>query len=270
MIRVERFRVENGKVIKPSDTWFRRAGDKTDTAIEEGESHEVTNLYKDTQVKMALEKLFHDKCAYCETRLVAGDWDVEHYRPRGRVAERRDHPGYYWLAYTWENLYPSCTFCNQKRKDNPRYDDPQSLPAEGKLDQFPVEDEVHRAMKPGDDLSVECPLLLDPCNDEPESHLTYDIHGQVHPEASDDRFAVETIRVCHLRRRRLRDERARVIIRTCKLISTMRLARETDNLEIEQALSMLLEEFTASFSVYAGAARAVKRNPDAFIPGLPE
>jgi len=270
MIRVDRYRTSKGKVIKPSDSWFELAGNKTETAIEEGEAHNVTNLYKDTQVKMALEKLFHDKCAYCETKLVAGDWDVEHYRPKGRVAERPDHPGYYWLAYTWENLYPSCTFCNQRRKDQPRYDDPRTLPAEGKLDQFSIEDEAHRAMKPGDDLSKERPLLLDPCGDEPENHLTYDIHGQVHPVSPDDRLAVETIRICHLRRRRLRDDRARTIIRVCKLIRTIRLAREVESSEVEQELISLLDDFTAPSSIYAGAARAVKKNPQAFIPELQE
>ena len=266
MIKVDRYRVENGKVIKPAESWFRRAKKQTAKAETEGETHKVTALYKDEQVKMVLEKLFVDKCAYCETHLVAGDWDVEHYRPRGRVAERPDHPGYYWLAYKWENLYPSCTFCNQRRKDQPRYNDPRMMPAAGKLDSFPIKNEIHRAMKPGDDLSMESPLLLDPCNDEPEMHLTYDIHGQVQPLRPDDDMALETIRICHLRRRRLRDNRARNIIRVCKLIRTIQLARDTGDGEVEQQLTQLLEEeFTASSSEYAGAARAVERDPEAFL-----
>lgn len=270
MIRVDRYRTSNGEVIKPSDSWFELAGNKTETAIDEGKDHNVTNLYKDRQVKMALEKLFHDKCAYCETKLVAGDWDVEHYRPKGRVAERPDHPGYYWLAYTWENLYASCTFCNQRRKDQPRYDDPRTLPAEGKLDQFPIEDEAHRAMKPGDDLSKERPLLLDPCGDEPENHFTYDIHGQVHPLSPDDRIAEETIRICHLRRRRLRDDRVRIIIIVCKLMRNIQLAREVEESEVMKGLFSILDEYTVPSSPYAGAARSVKKNPEAFISELQE
>lgn len=264
MIKVGRYRSENRTVIKPSKAWFKKADKKTDNAIEEGPAHQVTDLYRDTQVKMALEKLFHDKCAYCESRLISGDWDVEHYRPKGRVAERPDHPGYYWLAYKWENLYPSCTFCNQKRKDYPRFDDTRILPAQGKLDQFPIENEVYRAIKPGDDLPQERPLLLDPCNDEPEKHFTYDIHGQIHPVEPGDRFAEETIRICHLRRRRLRDDRARTIIRVCKLLQTIQVAHDTNNKKIEKELNQLLDYFTAPFSVYAGAARAVKQDPEAF------
>ena len=42
--------------------------------------------YKEASVKTALEKLFHGKCAYCES-FYAGlqPVDVEHYRPKGEV-----------------------------------------------------------------------------------------------------------------------------------------------------------------------------------------
>ncbi len=267
MIWVDRYREEDGKVIKPSDNWFERAKRQTDKAVEEGANHNVTDSYKDAEVKMALEKLFYDKCAYCETRnTTAGSWDVEHYRPKGRVAERpNDHPGYYWLAYKWKNLYPSCKFCNQKRKDQPRYDDRRKLPAQGKLDQFPIKNERDRAMKPGDDLSRERPFLLDPNNDDPESHLTYDIHGQTYPIDENDRRASETIRICHLTRRRLRDDRARIINRVRKCIRNIRLAKQQNNLLAERMLTQTLEDFKAPNEVYIGAARAVIRDPDAFI-----
>jgi len=96
--------------------WMTRAANKTTDAINDGPAHVVTDLYRDPNVKAALEKLFNYKCAYCETPGFAGfSWSVEHFRPKGSVAEDRSHPGYYWLAYTWTNLYPSCVFCNQRR-----------------------------------------------------------------------------------------------------------------------------------------------------------
>lgn len=268
MIRIDRIRAENGKTIEPSQDWLTKAKEKTEKAIQDGPSHEVTDLYKDIDIKMALEKLFYDKCAYCESDLSAAEWDVEHYRPKGRVAERPDHPGYYWMAYKWENLYPSCKFCNQGRKDSPRFDDPRALPSQGKIDQFPVADEAHRAMTPGDDLTKERPLLLDPCNDEPENFFTYDIHGQIYALNENDRIAAETIRICHLQRRRLRDDRARTIIRVYKLMQTIQDARKAENAEIEHRLNLLLDDFTAPSSLHAGAARTVKRIPGAFAPGL--
>ena len=154
---------ENGLAIRPNDDWFNDAAIATEQAIEDGRRHEVTDLYKHPQVRMALERLFHDKCAYCEWQLTGGaDWDIEHFRPKGRVAEREDHPGYYWLAYTWWNLYPSCAHCNQKRKDKARWADPVELPAAGKLDQFPLHDESTRVMSPtnNDHLLGEHTLLI--------------------------------------------------------------------------------------------------------------
>lgn len=264
MIRVDRNRLENGKPIKPPKQWFRKAKEKTGEAIKQGPDHTISDLYRDTRIKAALEKLFHDKCAYCESRFSPGDWDVDHYRPKGRVAERPDHPGYYWLAYKWENLYPSCKSCNQKRKDHPRFDEPGELPSKGKLDQFPVENEEQRAMVPGDNLDLEHPLLVDPCNSEPGKHFAYDIQGQIHPKEPNDRAASETIRICHLQRRRLRDDRARTILRVSKVIETIHLAKESGNRKIEQELNDILSGFLASSSIFAGAARAVNENPNAF------
>ena len=78
--------------------WFTPAATKTAEAIAEGPAHQVTGLYKENAVRAALEKLFHNKCAYCESHGMAGyPWDVEHYRPKGKVAYEDDaHPGYYW------------------------------------------------------------------------------------------------------------------------------------------------------------------------------
>lgn len=64
-----------------------------------------------------------ERCVYC------GRWEdlaaqpVEHFRPKG-VADRRrrrEEPpqevdGYWWLAWTWENLFFSCTSCNSGYK----------------------------------------------------------------------------------------------------------------------------------------------------------
>jgi uncharacterized protein (TIGR02646 family) len=155
---------------------------------------------------MALEELFHRKCAYCEARLGEVDWQIEHFRPKGSVAERPDHAGYYWLAYTWENLYPSCVPCNQSRQDKPLWNDPVSGVTEGKADQFPIEDEAFRAMGPGDDLTLERPLLLDPCGENPEAFFIYTALGEIEPALGCIR-AQESIRVFHLTRRRLRDQR---------------------------------------------------------------
>ena len=111
MIHVNRDRSDDkGKPIRPGKSWFKRSKDAKDVALEEKGKHEAKgSIYASVSVRRALEKLFHFKCAYCESSIANQDWDVEHFRPKGRVAEREKHTGYYWLAYEWTNLYPSCT-----------------------------------------------------------------------------------------------------------------------------------------------------------------
>jgi uncharacterized protein (TIGR02646 family) len=197
---------------------MQRAANKTTDAINDGPAHVVTDLYRDPDVKAALERLFNNKCAYCESPGFAGfPWDVEHFRPKGSVAENPSHSGYYWLAYTWTNLYPSCVFCNQRRKDQPTFEDPRLGPATGKLDQFPVADERNRAHTSNDPLADEEPLLLDPCSDQPDLHLTFDASGGISPRGGSTKGDA-TIRVFGLKRKRLRDARLHVLATVSELI----------------------------------------------------
>jgi hypothetical protein len=74
---------------------------------------------------------FYKKCAYCETSIERFYSDAEHHRPKRRVRIKDQngilvpvccevgvgppglqmkHPGYFWLAYDWKNLIPSCQF----------------------------------------------------------------------------------------------------------------------------------------------------------------
>lgn len=79
-------------------------------------------LYGHRTVKVALLARQHGKCAYCERPLLdSRDADVEHFRPKGGFCQRDpadtpEQPGYYWLAYAWENLLVSCKGCNQTHK----------------------------------------------------------------------------------------------------------------------------------------------------------
>ena len=73
----------------------------------------LKKLYRSKQVKDALKKLQHDKCCYCERRVAPSESRVDHFRPKGAVRQSKDnnnreHPGYYWLAYRWDNLVLAC------------------------------------------------------------------------------------------------------------------------------------------------------------------
>lgn len=260
MIFVDRGRLHDGKPILPKGTWMDRAAKKTAEAISVGPTHIVTDLYRAPEVKAALEKLFNDKCAYCESPGFAGfPWDVEHFRPKASVAEDQSHDGYYWLAYTWTNLYPSCIFCNQRRKDQPTFDDPTLGPATGKLDQFPVADEHHRARHPYDSLADEDPLLLDPCSDQPALHLMFDATGGVSPRVGSAKGDA-TIRIFGLRRKRLRNARRKVLATISELID--------EHVEVgvprDQAKRAVLTVLSRPHHQYSALVSAIKDDPAIF------
>ena len=121
------------------------------------------NLYGHHTVKVVLRDAQHRKCCYCEGRFDANAAaDIEHYRPKG--AARQDdnsptlRPGYYWLAYSWENLYWCCQVCNRSHKK----------------DFFPLANPARRARSHRDNVAQEQPLLLDPgATDNPRTHIEF-------------------------------------------------------------------------------------------------
>jgi|GEM_PF-969883 len=65
------------------------------------------------EVRYVLRRLYHNKCAYCES--ISFKADVEHYRPKKQVTNPNgNNTGYYWLCYEWSNLIPACFECNSR------------------------------------------------------------------------------------------------------------------------------------------------------------
>lgn len=146
------------------------------------------NAYSHKSVRDALQELFHNKCAYCESKIAGSqDTDIEHYRPKGRVTEAAGcgvaHHGYWWLAMEWTNLVLSCMHCNQRRRQlileaGMTEDQVRALIeadrtiSTGKLDSFPTEDSVWVTSHMGD-VATEKPLLIDPTRVDPDFHLDW-------------------------------------------------------------------------------------------------
>jgi uncharacterized protein (TIGR02646 family) len=147
--------------------------------VKDGAAFEF-KAYKEDDVVKALRAMFNKKCSYCEFNYAAGgSEDVEHFRPKGGVIinGKLAQPGYYWLAAAWRNLLPSCIDCNRKRTKE--FTDGATR-VSGKANLFPVADESrrwrsHRAKNRED------PLLLNPCDDDPEQHLEFLHKGLVRP-----------------------------------------------------------------------------------------
>lgn len=140
--------------------------------------------YSKDDVKWRLNTLFHYKCAYCETYFPASSpVDVEHYRPKSSVSEDPTHPGYWWLAMSWENLLPSCIDCNRNRRQhivaaNSSLSEllNQSrvpLTSGGKKDCFPLAVGGVRMLPEGNNYAAEKALLLNPCEHNPEDYIRF-------------------------------------------------------------------------------------------------
>ena len=264
MIYIDRARTDDeGQKIAPDITWYEKAEEATTSAISDPENHEFERqIYGAEVVRAALEELFYRKCAYCEGPLPESEWDVEHLRPKGRVAENKYHPGYYWLAYVWENLYPSCKPCNQRRKDKPVWGDLTYGITGGKADQFPLGGESNRAMKPEDDVTIEDNLFFDPCADEPEKHILYFLYGEIEGK---DQYGKATIRICNLTRRRLEKARENLIREITELLRLMRDAANAGHEQVSARLRIFMRDnYLHNRCHFAGVARFVTNNPEKF------
>jgi uncharacterized protein (TIGR02646 family) len=63
--------------------------------------------YRHPSIKSALVRLFHGKCAYCESHIRHVDYGhIEHYRPKSGPRGRPD------LCFEWTNLLLACGICN--------------------------------------------------------------------------------------------------------------------------------------------------------------
>ena len=133
----------------------------------------------DAEVRSALVATCAGKCAYCETPLAEQAMLVDRFRPASGALSldgtlSPDH--YWWLAYTWENLYASCAEC-------------QSF----KGARFPVREQRAAPGTTGEALRDERPLLLEPRHDDPEQHLVYSEDGSVASTTDEGRATIEIL-----------------------------------------------------------------------------
>jgi uncharacterized protein (TIGR02646 family) len=130
--------------------------------VERGEaitSKDFQSHWRNEEVKKTLWEHHDHKCCYCERkRDLKRESDVEHFRPKAAVAEDKDHPGYWWLAYDWENYFFSCKLCNQAYKK----------------EHFPLLPDGKRAYKTEDPLSDEKQVLIHPIDEEPAEFIGFD------------------------------------------------------------------------------------------------
>ncbi len=191
------------------------------------------SVYSDPEIKDALDRLFHGKCAYCEAKYAETQpMDVEHWRPKARILEEDGETystGYYWLASDWMNLLPSCIDCNRERMQTDAAENREQ--PRGKGERFPLADPSRRAKTKGAE-NDESPLLLHPCKDDPEEHLAINDMAVVVPRvvgSSPSARGKASIAVYGLNRVGLVDERLQLLqLMQHRFAAILRLSRMLD------------------------------------------
>lgn len=178
-------------------------------AVERGEAPVFDRtVYAAPEVKQALQRWQQGKCAFCESKVDHVAYgDVEHFRPKAGWTDdawpalRR--PGYWWLAYDWDNLVFACELCNRR----------------GKRSRFPLRPGGARAATPDMELSAELPMFVDPAREDPREVIGWagpdpfgrDVEGR----------GEETICSLDLRRPELRERRAEKLRLVATLIEVL-------------------------------------------------
>ncbi len=196
-------------------------------------------IFGDTSVYRALHSMQHGKCCYCECLVDRGT--IDHYRPKGSVAQssgtRVSTRGYYWLAYTWENLLLACEACNMRFK----------------RDFFPLEVPERRVLhhKDAARLAQEAPLLLDPTLDEPEVHISFRAYTPV----ARTRRGRATIELLRLDSSFLDNQREQIYWLIDKLLTILEASRTGITAlpeSLKRAMCEQLVRFSAVTHAYAG------------------
>lgn len=189
-----------------------------------------------------LWKAQHHKCCYCEIRIPKGYNDVEHYRPKA-VADRTpgcsETHGYWWLAFTWDNLLFACPDCNRSHKNT----------------KFPLDYSCQPLMPEELPPGNEIPLLIDPCSAvNPVEHIEF-VYQSIGPASTPSTWWArprngsiignETINVCGLNRADLREIRedhySTVILKHSYAIESAIIEADTPRIqrEFNRAIELL-------------------------------
>lgn len=133
MIKIQRS-VKPEILVKNAAEWTR----KLLAATTKKQKTAAEDKYRHEKIKDALVKMFHGKCAYCESKITHIDYGhIEHFKPKG-------DPAYRFLTFEWTNLLIACAVCNG---------------AEHKGKKFP--------------LAANGGPLINPCDEEPKEHFDF-------------------------------------------------------------------------------------------------
>lgn len=213
-----------------------------------------SNIYAHKDVKTALIQSQYGKCCFCE-QIIYEDGDVEHFRPKGaykqELGKRLEYPGYYWLAYEWDNLYLACTACNQRHKEN----------------LFPLINPEDRATSHHDNIKIEKPIFINPGKEDPENFIQF--NGEIPVGIDKEERGKNTIKSLALDRPNLKIRRLDKLQEIKILKQVLELAKQDlENLELQtlaQEAESRIEKSTSSKGEFSAAVKCSINNNFEFI-----
>ncbi len=237
-----------------SDSDVQRAERRVQNAIANNQQPKFKNCW--SAYKDAFSKNQYRKCGYCESWVIGIDHgDIDHFAPKGEVRELIDSgrekedlskstgrnttissTGYWWLAYDWNNYVLSCKICNTEWKS-------ALFPVRESPRQIPPAPNVH-----------EIPLLLNPFDDDPITHLEFLEYGQIRGKTDEGRSTVE---VCGLDRTSLTTARRE---KACNVFVFLKEIRELDGKEREKEEPKILKRIYDMGKIendHAGMVRSI-------------
>lgn len=201
-----------------------------------------SNIYGAQDVKAALIKTQFGKCCFCESKIVHISYgDVEHFRPKGAWRQSKEdqltRPGYYWLAYTWDNLLLACQLCNQRFKGNT----------------FPLLTIARRIHTPSQNIAQEDPEFINPYHEDPDLYIKY--RGDTPYSVNNNQRGTSTITSLGLRRKALRERRL-AVLEPLKLIYQLATGQIPCSPADKMRAEEILEDFTSPQAEYSAAVKS--------------
>lgn len=227
-----------------------------------------------TQLIALFEHWSHGKCWYTEAkpRRHGGLFEIDHFRPKSVACDpwhnHRTWAGYLWLAYEWENFRLAAPVANRLGYDLDGV-------GSGKGTYFPLRSESAPYATCAAELEAERPyvLLIDPCNPDDVSDISFREDGLVTCTVSNDSYRQErvatTVNVYNLNDAGLCESRRSVWLRCSGLSEEIKVLEKLERLSGPGPLSAMLQgkksELTRMFrddEEFAGTARAFARRQD--------
>ena len=260
-----------------SDKWIQGSEDKV-SALNEMSTDERKAFIKDnttwwSDVREFFWRHSGKKCWYSEEILSFNEAQLEHFRPKNKVA-KENHDGYWWLAFDWRNYRVASSVVNVRKTDI------RNGEVQGKGTYFPLASGTRATeYNPtnADPLSVgdEVPLLLDPTVFRDTTLLQYKIvkgyfDGKIHENPdnfmcdNDEERAAKSIEFYQLNDGKFidkRNERFTFFIDACEEIEELeeiRTGRMLNPKEIRkwEKYSQRISDMIASDAEFSSLCRA--------------